>query len=48
MILRDLDVYRRLHDRAALTVSMSVGTLDEDVRRVVEPGTPPGASAWRS
>ena len=28
--------------RPALTVSMSVGTLDEEVRRVVEPGTPPG------
>ena len=27
---------------ATLTVSMSVGTLDERVRRVVEPGTPPG------
>jgi DNA repair photolyase len=42
MIVRDLDVYRRLAETAPLTVSMSVGTLDEDVRRVVEPGTPPG------
>jgi len=42
LIVRDLDVYRRLNDVAPLTVSMSVGTLDEDVRRVVEPGTPPG------
>jgi DNA repair photolyase len=42
MILRDLEVYRRLAEAAPLTVSMSVGTLDEDVRRVVEPGTPPG------
>lgn len=42
LILRDLDAYRRLSDVAPLTVSMSVGTLDEDVRRVVEPGTPPG------
>jgi DNA repair photolyase len=42
MIVRDLDVYRRLAEVAPLTVSMSVGTLDEDVRRVVEPGTPPG------
>jgi DNA repair photolyase len=42
MIVRDLDVYRRLAEAAPLTVSMSVGTLDEDVRRVVEPGTPPG------
>jgi DNA repair photolyase len=42
LIARDLDVFERLNDRAALTVSMSVGTLDEDVRRIVEPGTPPG------
>jgi DNA repair photolyase len=42
LIVRDLDVYERLNEVAPLTVSMSVGTLDEDVRRVVEPGTPPG------
>jgi DNA repair photolyase len=42
MIVRDLDVYRRLAEAAPLTVSMSVGMLDESVRRVVEPGTPPG------
>ena len=42
MILRDLDVFSRLNEVADVTVSMSVGTLDEDVRRVVEPGTPPG------
>jgi DNA repair photolyase len=42
MILRDLDVLRRLNEVAPLTVSMSVGTVDESVRRVVEPGTPPG------
>ncbi|MGH3035018.1 MAG: radical SAM protein [Gaiellaceae bacterium] len=41
MIVRDLDVYRHLDEAAPLTVSMSVGTLDGDVRRVVEPGTPP-------
>jgi DNA repair photolyase len=41
MILRDLDVLQRLDRVAGVTVSMSVGTLDEDVRRVVEPGTPP-------
>ena len=41
LILRDLDLYHRLHAVATLTVSMSVGTLDEDVRRAVEPGTPP-------
>ena len=42
MIVRDLDLYRQLNDVATVTVSMSVGTLDEEVRRVVEPGTPPG------
>jgi len=43
LIVRDLDVFRRLDRVADLTVSMSVATLDERVRRVVEPGTPPGA-----
>ena len=42
MIIRDLDVFRRLDAVTSVTVSMSVGTLDEAVRRVVEPGTPPG------
>jgi DNA repair photolyase len=42
MIVRDLDVFCRLNDATDVSVSMSVGTLDEGVRRVVEPGTPPG------
>jgi DNA repair photolyase len=42
MILRDLDLYERLSKVAPLTISMSVGMLDERIRRVVEPGTPPG------
>jgi DNA repair photolyase len=41
LIVRDLDVFRRLERVADVSVSMSVGTLDERVRRVVEPGTPP-------
>jgi DNA repair photolyase len=41
MILRDLDVLLRLHGVAEVSVAMSVGTLDESVRRVVEPGTAP-------
>jgi DNA repair photolyase len=41
LVLRDLDVLRQLNDVAQLSVSMSVATLDEAVRRVVEPGTPP-------
>jgi len=42
MIVRDLDLFQRLAEVADVSVSMSVGTLDERVRRVVEPGTPPG------
>ena len=41
MILRDLDLFVQLNDAAELSVAMSVGTLDEGIRRVVEPGTPP-------
>jgi DNA repair photolyase len=42
MVVRDLDLFRELNQVAPLTLSMSVGTVDEGVRRVVEPGTPPG------
>ena len=42
MIVRDLDLFVRLASVADVSVAMSVGTLDESVRRVVEPGTPPG------
>jgi DNA repair photolyase len=42
MVLRDLDVFRRLNEVTDVAVAMSVGTLDEEVRKVVEPGTPPG------
>jgi DNA repair photolyase len=42
MIVRDLDVFRRLARVTDVSVAMSVGTLDEGIRRVVEPGTPPG------
>jgi DNA repair photolyase len=42
LVVRDLDVFRRLNSVTSVTLSMSVGTLDEEVRRVVEPGTPPG------
>jgi DNA repair photolyase len=42
MIVRDLDLFKRLNGVADATVSMSVGSLDERVRRIVEPGTPPG------
>lgn len=42
LVLRDLDVFKRLAQVTSVTLSMSVGTLDEQVRRTVEPGTPPG------
>jgi DNA repair photolyase len=42
MVVRDLDLFLRLAEVAETSVAMSVGTLDEDVRKVVEPGTPPG------
>src|SRR5829696_8935116 len=42
MIVRDLDLFRRLAATTEVSVAMSVGTLDEEVRKVVEPGTPPG------
>lgn len=41
LVLRDLERFRRLARVADVSLAMSVGTLDEDVRRVVEPGTPP-------
>src|SRR4026207_1691017 len=34
LVVRDLDEFRRLDQAAGATVSMSVGTLDEEVRRV--------------
>jgi DNA repair photolyase len=42
LVIRDLDELKRLDETAGVTVSMSVGTLDERIRTVVEPGTPPG------
>ena len=41
MVLRDLDVLVELSQRAKTTVSFSVPTLDEEVWRRTEPGTPP-------
>ncbi len=42
LVVRDFDLYVRLAEIADVSIAMSIGTLDEDVRRVVEPGTPPG------
>jgi DNA repair photolyase len=41
MIVRDLDVLREAASRAEVGVVLSVPTLDEDVWRKTEPGTPP-------
>jgi DNA repair photolyase len=41
LILRDLDLWRRIHERAAVLVLVSITTLDDGVRRVFEPGASP-------
>lgn len=41
MYQRDIDVLRRLHARAGCTVFVSVTSLDADLLRRMEPGTPP-------
>src|SRR5689334_17297870 len=41
MIVRDLEVLVEAASRAELSVTFSVPTLDEDVWRKTEPGTPP-------
>lgn len=40
LLTRDLDVMTELHRRAGFSAALSVGTLDEDVWRRSEPGTP--------
>jgi DNA repair photolyase len=44
MILRDLDVLQRAAERTEVRANLSIGTLDEEVWRISEPGTPP---PWR-
>ena len=41
LVLRDLDVLRAARNRAEVGLSISIGTLDTDVWRLLEPGTPP-------
>ena len=49
MILRDLDVLAAAAERTDVRVNFSIGTLDEEVWRITEPGTPPpGAGSRRS
>jgi DNA repair photolyase len=44
MIQRDLDVLAAAAERTDVRVNFSIGTLDEEVWRISEPGTPP---PWR-
>jgi DNA repair photolyase len=41
LILRDLDLLAEAARRGLVRVSLSIGTVDEDVWRATEPGTPP-------
>src|SRR5262249_40389906 len=41
MLLRDLDVLMAAAERTTVRANYSIGTLDEDVWRLTEPGTPP-------
>jgi DNA repair photolyase len=40
LVLRDLDLLARAARRTSVRVNLSIGTLDEDVWRATEPGTP--------
>jgi DNA repair photolyase len=40
LVLRDLDVLQEANERTEICVSFSIGTLDTDVWRATEPGTP--------
>ncbi len=41
MVQRDLDVLGAAVERTSVRVNFSIGTLDEEVWRISEPGTPP-------
>jgi DNA repair photolyase len=41
LVLKDADLLAEVAERTDLTVSFSVGSLDEEVWRATEPGTPP-------
>jgi DNA repair photolyase len=41
LVLRDLDVLRGAAERTEVGLNISIGTLDTDVWRLLEPGTPP-------
>jgi DNA repair photolyase len=41
LVIRDIDLLQRLEEQAGVRVCMTITTLDEDVWRVMEPGTAP-------
>lgn len=41
LVLRDLDVLRAAAERTEVRLAFSIGTLEKDVWRLTEPGTPP-------
>jgi DNA repair photolyase len=48
MIVRDVDVLAEAASRAKVSVSFSIPTLDEEVWRTTEPGTPPPRQRFRA
>ena len=48
MIVRDLDVLQEASSRAEVSVTFSVPTLDKEVWRTTEPGTPPSRQRLRA
>src|SRR5439155_25685309 len=48
LIVRDLDVLSAASQRVAVTVNISIPTLDDQVWRTTEPGTPPPRQRLRA
>lgn len=48
MVVRDIDVLQDAARRAAVSVSLSIPTLDDDIWRVTEPGTAPPRQRLRA
>ena len=48
LVVRDIDVLRRLQDAAGVSVALSIPTLDEPVARALEPRAPPPPQRLRA
>jgi len=48
LVIRDIDELCRLNERAGVRISMTITTLDQDVWRVMEPGTAPPKQRLRA